>query len=41
MGTKNADMRLIKWEIVWKNNKEEKNRERETSDICYNCEQNC
>ena len=47
MEIENADMRIIKWEIVWNDNREEKNwerereRERERDDISYNCKPNC
>ena len=41
----NAQMRVIKWKIVWNDNRKDKNwgreREREIDDICYNYELSC
>ena len=40
VGIENAQMRVIKWKIVWNDNRKDKNwgREREIDDICYNYE---
>ena len=38
VGIENGQMRVIKWKIVWNDNRKDKNwgREREIDDICYN-----